>query len=160
MSPAKSKVPAKTKETGKGNPNPKNQWVKGQSGNPKGAPKRGESWQEIWKRIGDMDGPTAAAYGVKVAAQLKTLPTGVSLKEAVAMRVYVALMNEPDARLLSAVMDRGDGKMPQTVVVDWRAKVAQLGIDPDTIRGRIVGALAAGIQPTDVGSGGGSAAAN
>lgn len=111
----KAKLPAKTQTAGKRGGKRSTSWKPGQSGNPKGAPKRGESWAEVWKRISNMTGPEVADYGLKVAAQLRTLPSTVTLKEAVVMRTMVALMNEPTPGLLNAAQDREEGTPKQSI---------------------------------------------
>jgi hypothetical protein len=113
---------------------PPHAWKKGQSGNPKGAPKRGESWAEIIKRVGEMTPGEAAQQSLTLAQKLLSIGEGVTLKEAVVLRVYAALLFEPDARMFNAIMDRADGKMTQTIAqVDWREEARKQGIDPDEL---------------------------
>lgn len=132
---------------------PSSAWKKGQSGNPKGAPKRGESWSELWKKIGNMTPGEAADYCRSIAGQLATIGNDVTLKEAVVLRVFAALMFEPDARLLNSVMDRDEGKVPQaTVTLTWQEFLKQKGYDPATIFERLVRDAATAIRPDDAGS--------
>ena len=90
---------------------PKTAWKPGQSGNPAGAPKRGESWAEIIKRIGDMEPGEAAAKFGETAKQLRQMPGGVTLKELVVMRVYASMLFEPTSALWGHLMDRADGEV-------------------------------------------------
>ncbi len=87
----------------------------GVSGNPAGAPKRGESWAEIIKRIGDMTPEEAANHAESIAKKLKVIGNGVTLKEAVVIRVYASLMFEPTASLLNSFMERAEGKVEQPI---------------------------------------------
>lgn len=98
------------KTDGKRKP-PKTAWSKGQSGNPAGAPKRGESWAEIIKRIGEMTPIEAAEHAKAIAGKLRTLGDGLTLKEAVVVRVYASLLFEPTASLLNSFMERAEGKV-------------------------------------------------
>ena len=102
---------------------PPKAWKKGQSGNPKGAPKRGESWAEIIKRIGDMTPIEAADHANEIAKQLRKLGGGLTLKEAVVIRVYAALLFEPQASLLNTFMERAEGKVIQPIeggaIITW-----------------------------------------
>jgi hypothetical protein len=115
----------------RGNPN----WKKGgASPNPAGAPKRGESWAEIIKRVGALTPKEAAAHCQAIAGQLASIGDGVTMKEAVVMRVYAALMFEPQPGLFNAFMDRTEGKVSQTLELrDWRAEAAEAGIDADAL---------------------------
>ena len=102
-------------------------WVKGQSGNPAGAPKRGESWAEVIKQIGDM---TAEEVKNLIASWIPTLnrvPKGVTMKQLVVIRAYVALANEPSASLMNAFMDRAEGKVPDRTQME--GKLTVLGLD-------------------------------
>lgn len=141
MGKKQAPIPAdkKTARRGSGNPNPPNQWRKGQSGNPKGGPKRGESWAEVVTRVFNMTGAQVADYAMPLAKQLRTIGDTVTLKEAVTLRVAVALMNEPTPGLFNAVMDRVEGSPRQSVevtgseskplvlrAVDYRAAIAAM----------------------------------
>jgi len=98
---------------------------KGVSGNPGGKPKRGGSWSDIFRTLGEMDGEQASVFASgQLAQQLRAMPKGVPLKTLVALRVYVALYNEPGGgSLLGHVMDRVDGPIKALVDVttDGRA---------------------------------------
>jgi hypothetical protein len=97
-----------TKKKPRGKPFPK-----GVSGNPKGAPKRGESWAEIIDRIGAMTPIEAAAHANAIAGKLKTMGGAITLKEAVVIRGYAALLFEPSSSLMNIYMDRTDGKVKE-----------------------------------------------
>jgi hypothetical protein len=115
---------------GRGNPN----WKKGmQSPNPIGAPKRGESWGEIIKRVGELTPAEAAERSVELAKQFLKIGEGVTLKEAVVLRVYGALLFEPQPGLLNAFMERAEGKMSQPISVEWREEAKAQGYDPDKL---------------------------
>lgn len=86
-------------------------WKPGQSGNPNGAPKRGESWAEIIKRVGEYTPQEAAEKSIELSRQFLKVGEGVTLKEAVVMRVYGALLFEPQPGLLNAFMERTEGKI-------------------------------------------------
>ena len=110
---AKPATPAKTKSAGKPRPTA---WKPGQSGNPAGAPKRGQSWRELIAELGELDGPGAANRAGFLAKQLAKLPAGVSLKELVVLRVFTALIDDPQPGLLNAFMERVEGKVAQAVL--------------------------------------------
>jgi hypothetical protein len=96
---------------------PKTAWAPGQSGNPAGAPKRGESWAELFNIIGNLTGDEAAERAVKAwTGKLRALPKGVTLKELVVLKAYATLLDEGNARLLKEVMDRAEGKIADKVV--------------------------------------------
>lgn len=90
---------------------PRTAWPKGTSGNPKGAPRKGESWAEIIKRVGDMTPIEAAEHANAIAGKLRQIGGTLTLKEAVIVRVYAALLFEPNASLLNAFMERAEGKV-------------------------------------------------
>lgn len=94
---------------------PKTAWKPGQSGNPTGAPKRGESWAEIIKRIGEMEPTDAAERFGEMAKQMRGMPKGVTLKEFVVMRIYAAMLFEPSSSLWGHMLDRADGKVEDKV---------------------------------------------
>ena len=109
---------------------------KGTSGNPKGAPKRGESWAEIIKRIGDMTPVEAADNAVALAAQLRKYGNALTLKETVVTRVYAALLFEPQVGLLNAFMDRAEGKVADRLQVDGNLEVDNLEKVLDMVYGK------------------------
>jgi hypothetical protein len=113
---------------------PKTAWKPGQSGNPAGAPKRGESWQEIIKRVGEMTPKEASERSKVLAAQLLSIGEGVTLKEAVVMRVYGALLFDPNPGLLNSFMDRAEGKVKQAVEMSWQEEAKRDGVDPDKLK--------------------------
>ena len=124
------KFPANTKRTGKRKPTP-SAWKKGQSGNPNGAPKRGESWREIWDKIGNLTPKEAAEHSKVIAAQIASIGDKVTLKEAVALRVYTSLLFEPSSGLLNAVMERTDGKVMQPIGVSWLDRARSIGLSAE-----------------------------
>ncbi len=86
--------------------------------NRKGAPRRGQTWQEAVKRITDMTREEAIAYvgpTSKIGKQLKELSPEMPLKDAIIFATIIAYGREPNARMLSALMDREDGKPKETV---------------------------------------------
>lgn len=115
---------------------PGGKWEKGTaSPNPKGSPKRGESWQELIKRVGEYTPAEAAERSLELAKQLLKIGNGVTLKEAVVLRVYGALLFEPQGSLLNAFMDRAEGKVSQPVELTvYDSLAAKLGVTPDQAR--------------------------
>ena len=113
-------------------------WKPGQSGNPAGAPKRGESWREIYNRLGDMTPKQAAEYCKGIAGQLASLGDGITLKEAVGLRVFAALIFEPSASLLNAVVERVEGRVEQPISIAWqdeyRRAIAAREVTPEALR--------------------------
>lgn len=110
-------------------------WEKGTpSPNPNGAPRRGQSLKEIAKTIGDMTPKEASDYCKAIAGRIGSIGGAVTLKEAVVLRIYTALLFEPDARLFNAIMDRDEGKVTQTITeMPWREFVKTMGYDPDVL---------------------------
>ena len=86
-------------------------WRPGQSGNPAGAPKRGESWTELIKSIGEMTGQQVAEFAGNLGSEFSKMPEGVTLKTLVVMRIYGQMINEPSPGLLNAFMERAEGKV-------------------------------------------------
>lgn len=115
-------------------------WKPGHSGNPGGRPRSQESWADAVRRIGDMTPAEAVEYCRTVAGKLSAIHEPVTLKEAVVLRVYAALLFDPDARLLSTLMDRAEGKPTQAIAmtVDWRDEARREGVDPDAVLKQLV----------------------
>lgn len=136
-------VTANTKKAAKPRGKP---WPKGVSGNPKGAPKRGESWAEIIKRVGEYTPSEAAERSLELAKKLLTIGDGVTLKEAAILRVFGATLFEPQPGLLNILIERAEGKVADRLeVYDWREDARAHGKDPD----KIVAALASELTDGD-----------
>jgi len=133
---------ANTKVTEKRKP-PPTAWKKGQSGNPKGAPRRGMSWAELIKDVGELTPPEAAAKSLELSKQFLKIGDGVTLKEAVVLRVYGALLFDPNPGLLNAFMDRVEGKVKQAVEMTWQEEAKKDGVDPDKLKADLVEQFAA-----------------
>ena len=104
---------AKTKRT-----KPKSAWKPGQSGNPRGRPKDGESWAAIIKSVGDMYPTDLIAFIGKdndLGRMLSKLPANVQMKYLVTARVFSALMFEPTNGLWKETMDRAEGKVKESL---------------------------------------------
>lgn len=130
---ASGALPAKTQKTGKRGGRRATSWKPGQSGNPVGAPKRGESWAEIIKRFGEMTPSEAAQVSMELAKKLLSIGDGITLKQAVVLRVYTALLFEPQAGLLNAFMERAEGRVTQPIEMTWRDEARAHGVDPDAV---------------------------
>lgn len=116
-------MPANTPKISKRKPT-KTAWQPGQSGNPAGAPKRGESWAEIIQRIGEM---TDAEF-------VKLKHSRPTQKQQAVMAVYMALKNDPQPGVFNAIMDRTEGKVADKLIVDdWRKDMTDAGYDPEAL---------------------------
>lgn len=122
--------------------------------NKKGAPKRGESWAEIIKRVGEYTPSEAAERSLSLAKQLLEIGDGMTLKEAVIMRIYASLLFEPQPGLFNAFMDRTEGKVTQPIEVnDLRDKadselISEFQSIVDSARTRAVGSDSGGTETT------------
>ena len=120
---------AKTQATEKKRKAPKTAWKKGQSGNPAGRPKDGESWSAIIKTVGDMYPADLLAFigeNNDLGRQIKMLPKDVQMKYQVVTRVFAALMFEPSSSLFTELMDRAEGKVPDKMVHEGSLNVQNL----------------------------------
>jgi hypothetical protein len=93
----------------------------GQSGNPAGRPKDGESWAAIVKEIGDMYPEDLLAFipaTNELGQMIRKLPPKVQMKYLVTARVFIALMFEPTSGLWNGLMDRAEGKVPDRVKLE------------------------------------------
>jgi hypothetical protein len=80
-----------------------------------GAPKRGDSWAETIKAIGELDGPSIAAMWDTQHKEFGKLPEGITMKQLVVMTVYAALLREPSPGNWRELMERADGKVKDQV---------------------------------------------
>ena len=120
---------ANRRTTGSKRKPPKTAWHKGQSGNPGGRPKDGESWASVIKAVSDMNVDeilafigTASALGKKIGR----LPRGVQVKYLVTARVFAELMSAPTAGLWTGLMDRAEGKVREQIQIDGILNVENL----------------------------------
>lgn len=110
-----SKVTANNGKTTKPRGRP---WKPGQSGNPKGRPKDGESWSAIIAAVGNMYSSDLLAFigtDNELGREINKYPKNVQLKYLVVSRVFSALMFEPTSGLLKEFMDRMEGKVAERV---------------------------------------------
>lgn len=110
---------------------PPRAWKKGQSGNPKGAPKRGESWAETIKAIFDLDGPDIAAMWDTQHKEFGKLPEGISVKQLVVMTVAASMLREPSPGLWRELMERVEGKVKDVIDLTVSEKVIEVDIEDD-----------------------------
>lgn len=142
------------KSTSKAKPRGK-PWAKGQSGNPAGRPKDGESWAAIIKAVGDMYPADILAFIGEhndLGKVIKQLPAGVQMKYLVTARVFAALMFEPTSGLWKELMERSEGKVKD--VLDLSNSDGTLNpetMKPSEIASRVAALLQT--QKTDVNSG-------
>jgi PBSX family phage terminase large subunit len=81
--------------------------------NLKGAPPRGQDWRETLKRITEYTREEAIEYvgaNTTIGRMLKELPPNIPIKDGMAFQTVIAYGREPSARMLTAIMDRVDGK--------------------------------------------------
>lgn len=93
-------------------------WKKGQSGNPKGRPKDGESWSAIIADVGNMYSSDLLSFigeDNELGQAIAKFPKNVQLKYLVVSRVFAALMFDPTSGLLKEFMDRLEGKVAERV---------------------------------------------
>ena len=115
MSTANSKGAVKPKPRVKA---PPKAWKPGQSGNPTGRPKDGESWKAILEEVSNMTAAEIASIvGNAKKKELKTLPQDVQMKYLVVSSVLVTLATEPNASLWNSLMDRTEGKVQDRLEV-------------------------------------------
>ena len=115
-------------------------WKPGQSGNPAGAPKRGDSWAETIKVIGEMDGPSIAALWDTQHKEFGKLPEGITMKQLVVMTVYAALLREPSPGNWREMMDRAEGPVKQQDEHSGEVKIIVSYADRDNITASTSGA--------------------
>jgi hypothetical protein len=110
----------------------KGKWAKGtKSPNPKGAPKRGQSWAEVIKEISELTPDEARELSAKIFAHVD-IHDPVTIKQAVIMRVYAALMFDPQPGLLNAFMERAEGKIKDEVSLSGSVKVIEVKIKKES----------------------------
>jgi hypothetical protein len=119
MAKARTNTPAKTKAAPVKR-DAKGRWLPGTPPpNPAGAPKRGQSWAETIRRITNMTRDELIAHvgGEKTALgrQLKELPPGVPMKDAIILIGLIGFGRDPNASMFNALANREEGMPRQTV---------------------------------------------
>lgn len=113
-------------------------WKPGQSGNPKGRPKDGQSWSAIISSVGDMYPDDILEFVGKnneLGKQIAKYPKNVQLKYLVVARAFSALMFEPSPSLLKEFLDRLEGKVKERLdVTSGDEKLANLSDDEKILR--------------------------
>src|SRR5690349_10461521 len=97
---------------------PKSAWKPGQSGNPAGRPKDGESWASIIAAVGNMYPEDILEFigrNNDLGREIVQLPKNVQMKYLVTARIFAALMFEPNPRLWTGLMDRAEGRPVQPI---------------------------------------------
>lgn len=112
---------------------PSGAWKPGQSGNPKGPPKHGESWASVLTWASNLTGEEAAKLVPPEMARFFRPLKGLELKRAIVLRVFAALLFEPSPSLFNAVMERIEGKVTQNIEINWRDEAKEQGYDPDKL---------------------------
>jgi hypothetical protein len=103
--------------------------------NRNGAPKRGESWTEMITSVGKMTVPKLKKLLGERLKGFDKYPEGVTLKELVVINAYTSLLADFNPKVWLYMMERSEGKLPQTVNqnITWRDEVSRLGLNPDRI---------------------------
>jgi hypothetical protein len=106
--------------------------------NPAGRPPLGESWREIFDKAGRLTKQQLLDLYPVFGRRLEGLPADVPLRDAVALSALVTLACEPSPGLLSAIMERVDGKVTTPIEIrDWREAAKQAGVNPDEVENEI-----------------------
>lgn len=129
---------ANTKKTDKKRKPPRTAWKPGQSGNPAGRPKDGESWTSIISEVGNAYPEDILAFigsDNDLGKSVALLPKSVQNKYLVVVRVFAALMFEPTSGLLKELLDRLEGKV--TDRLDMTTKGDKIN-DIETVYSRVM----------------------
>lgn len=118
---------------------PRTAWKPGQSGNPAGRPKDGESWAAIIASVGNMypeDVVDIVGQNNDLGRAFAQMPKGVQMKYLINFRVFAALMFEPTNGLWKELMERVEGKVTERV--DVTSGDEPLGKDDSDTRSEIL----------------------
>lgn len=98
---------------------PPSEWKKGQSGNPDGAPRKGQSYAEAIRTIDSLTVAEAielverAGGSPDLIAPMRAMPQSMPMKLLKALRVSIANICEPTTGLLNFEADRSEGKVKE-----------------------------------------------
>lgn len=93
-------------------------WKPGQSGNPRGRPALGESYREIFSKVGNLTIDEVKEFYPAYGNRFENVPGDVKLKELVSLSVLVALACEPTPGMLATLLDRTDGPLEHTININ------------------------------------------
>lgn len=96
-------------------PAPKTAWKPGQSGNPGGRKKGGDSFASVLREFLGMSGPAIAGKIAFFKREFAKLPDDVDLRSLIALRWITSIMNEPTPGLMKELLDRTDGPVPTKI---------------------------------------------
>jgi hypothetical protein len=96
---------------------PGRRWVKGQSGNPNGAPRKGASWAEAirWATEQTAGEIVDRLESGELRAAFARMPKKMQLKHLIVLRWLAAQMFDPSPGLAALIMDREDGKVADKI---------------------------------------------
>lgn len=97
---------------------PPKAWKKGQSGNPAGGPKRGESWGEIIKYVSHLS-PSEVN-------ELLRRKSGVDMKTIATLKMFKVLCAKSNPKIFKELADRGEGKVADKVELKSTSDVSVL----------------------------------
>jgi len=112
---------------------PKSAWKPGQSGNPGGRPKDGESWAASLKWAFNLTGEQAAQLVPPEYAKTFRLIGKMQLRHALVLCMIGKQLFDPSGSLFNAMADREEGKITQPILHEWREEARKLGVDPDQL---------------------------
>lgn len=127
MTKPRNNTPTKTKSQVKRDE--KGRWLKGTPPpNPAGAPKRGQSWAETIRRLTEMTRDDLLEYvgpTTTLGRQLKELPANIPMKDAAILTALIQFGRDPQASLLTALMNREEGMPRQPVLHEGRLDISR-----------------------------------
>lgn len=113
--------------------------------NPAGAPRQGMSWAGVIRDVMQQTSEQLAdevGRDNELGAAISRLPKGVPFKKLLAARLMQALMFDPTPGLLSALMDREEGKVADKLDLSVRPALkvrAERDEEEDVIDGEVGG---------------------
>ena len=111
-------------------------WKPGQSGNPKGAPKRGMSIREAYEwalsiNADEMADILAAGGRNDLSEAFRHMPKGIELKTLWAARILAATMFEPQPGLVNHIADRVEGPVTEKIEHSGSVRIIDVTLNGD-----------------------------